>query len=160
LKFAAAWDISTVSRVRAWLLQPPREAGPRASLLWVRRIEILSGLLALTFGLLEWSQGWWHWLLIGFGLLGLSPWWGVGRILRRADSGPEILNHDAERGYHRARRFLIIWLPTFIIAAAAIGYAYGHWLGAGINIVLIGGGGTLGGWLTLKWLRPPAHTDD
>jgi hypothetical protein len=140
LKFAAAWEISPVSRVRAWLVPPPRDAGPQATLLWVRRIEILIGLAALTFGLLDWSQGWWHWLLIGLGLLGLSPWWGVARILRRADSPPEILNHDAERGYHRARRFLIIWLPMFIVAAAAIGYAYGRWLGAGINVVLIGGG--------------------
>lgn len=148
-----------MSRVRAWLVPPPREAGPRAILLWVRRTEILSGLVALTFGLLDWSQGWWHWLLIGCGVLALSPWWGVRRILRRAESGPEILNNNAERGYHRAKRVLIIWLPVFIIAAAAIGYAYGRWLGAGINVVLIGGGATLGGWLALKWLRPPAHKE-
>ena len=92
-------------RVLAWLRPPSREAGPRAGLVWVRRIEILGGLTALVFGLLDWSQGWWHWLLIGFGLLGLAPWWGVGRIVRRTGSRPEILNHDAERGYHRARRF-------------------------------------------------------
>lgn len=128
--------------------------------MWVRHTELVTGIAALAFGLIEWSQGWWHWLLIGLGVIGISPWPGVTQILRRAEQRPEVLNHDRDRGYRRARRFLIIAVPVYTIGAGAFGYSYGRWLEAGINVVLLGSGGGLGGAWALRWLRPrPGSTD-
>lgn len=144
--------VATMSRLRAWLV-PPLDAGPRRTLEWARRIEIWTGAASLVRGLASWSQGWWHWILIVMGLLSISPWPGVRQILRKADTKPMALSYDRDRGYRRAKRTYVSLVPAFTLCAGAAGYAYGRWLGAAINIVLIGTGGGLGGWLALRQMR-------
>ena len=74
------------------------------TLRWVRHMEIASAIAALALGIALWSQGWWHWVLIGVGILGLSPWPGAATILRKAERRPEILVSDPERRRTRGRR--------------------------------------------------------
>lgn len=122
--------------------------------MWVRRIEILTGCVAISLGVQSWSDGWVHWLLIGVGLMSLSPWPGVRQVLRRAERRPEVLRQNYEpEGARRARRVVILGAPVAAVIAAAIGYAYGRWLGAGIDFVLVGFSAGLGGWWSLRRFR-------
>lgn len=141
-----------MSRVRDLLSPPGRDTNPRDALAWVRRIELLSGGAVLLLGIALWAGGWWDWVLIGLGLLSLSPWPGARSILRRAQTRPEILNHDRDRGRVRARRFVVVWVPVSVLLASAIGYAYGQWLGAALNFVLVGLGAGLGAWWVFRRL--------
>ena len=143
---------SVVPRVRDLLSPPSRDTDPREALAWVRRVELLSGAVVLLIGISLWAGGWWDWVLIGLGVLMLSPWPGVRSVLRRAETRPELLTHDRERGRARARRFAVVWVPVFVLAASAIGYAYGHWLGAALNFVLVGLGAGLGAWWMFRRL--------
>jgi hypothetical protein len=136
--------------LRNWLTPPKQGSTPQDTLAWVRRMEIVCGVAGLAFGLQLWSDGWLHWLVIAGGLLCISPWPGARQILRRAERHPEILITDRERSQRRVRSFIFVWVPIFVVAATALGYAYGRWLGADVNFVLIGSGAVIGGWLSLK----------
>src|SRR5579859_4609297 len=62
----------SMSRWRAWLVHPGPEADPRENLRYSRRMEVFSGMLGVIGGLATWSDGWWHWLILGGGVLALS----------------------------------------------------------------------------------------
>lgn len=167
-----------MSRLHEWLTPPGRDTDPREKLAWVRRMEIVGGIIALSFGIELWSAGWWHWLIIAGGLLGLSPWPGPQQILRRAEHHPEVLSHDPERGYRRARKFYVVW-PEFRSSSGApastaelgcggqsLSSAARHSATAtvagsepAINFVLLGLGFGLGAWWTLKHLRRPHDSE-
>ena len=59
-------------RVLSWFAPPPAGAGPRPTLEWVRRMEIVFGLAALLLALAYWGHGWLPWLFLGVGVAGLS----------------------------------------------------------------------------------------
>jgi hypothetical protein len=128
-----------------------RGSGPHETLTWARRIEIVTGLgsagwlLASRHGRKDGG--------IGCSSQRYRRGWGRGQILRRAHQRPEILQHDRDRGYRRARQWALIGTPAFVIFGGAVAYAYGQWLGAAINVLLLGLGAGLGSWWTLKQLR-------
>jgi hypothetical protein len=105
---------------------------------------------AIAFGLVLWNDGWWHWLLIGVGLLGLSPWPGAGAILRRAQTRPDVLIHDPERRRTRARRVSIIQVVVYPLVGAVIGYLIDGWPAALTMGGLMGVGAGLGAWLFFR----------
>lgn len=129
---------------------PTSSTDPREALRWVRRMEILTGLVALAFGIALWSAGWWHWILIGTGLLGLSPWPGARAILRRADRRPGVLIDDADRRRARGRRAVLVQVPIYVVVGVVVGLITG---GAGAAIViggLMGASAGLGAWAFLR----------
>jgi hypothetical protein len=130
---------------------PPTSASdPREILRWVRRMEIVTGLAAIVAGIALWSAGWFHWVLVGVGLLGLSPWPGPQAILRRAERKPGVLVTDPERRRTRGRRAAQILVPVY----ATIGFVAGYLvdgLGAAIFMcVAMGLSATLGAWLFVR----------
>lgn len=139
---------------RSWLQIPTAETEPREALLWVRRMEIVTGIGSLAFGVALWSRGWWHWILIGTGVLGLSPWPGARAILRRSERKPETLISDPERRRRRKRRALIWLVPAEFVLITGLGYVFGG-LGAAITTAILGGIGLgLGAWLSVRMDRP------
>ena len=142
--------------MRAWrsrLAVPGPDAGARATLRWVRRLEIATGLGALALALALWGDGWVPWLLLGAGILGLSPWPGAAAILRKAERTPEILVTYPQRGRQRARRALALLLPAYTAAGAVVGYLAGGWPAALVTGALVGAGGALGAWWSLRRLK-------
>lgn len=132
-------------------LLPPRPGGdPRETLRWVRGMEIVTGVGAIGLGLAFWNEGWWHWLLIGVGVLGLMPWSGAAAILRRAERDPSVLESDPARGRERGRRALFAMLLFTVLTGAVIGYAADGWGGAAVVGALSGGSGLLGAWWFLR----------
>jgi hypothetical protein len=82
---------------------------------------------------------------------GLSPWPGPAAILRRAETRPEVLESDPERGRRRARPALLITVPLAGVMGAVVGYVAD---GAGAAVVVGGltlAGALLGGWLYLRF---------
>jgi hypothetical protein len=67
-------------------------------------MEMAGGVFALATAALTWSGQRWSWVLASAGLLLLSPWPGPAAILRRAETHPEVLESDAERGPRRSGR--------------------------------------------------------
>jgi hypothetical protein len=67
-----------MTRLASWLELPSRGDSPIALLRFVRRIEIVTGLLTLATAAVVWSGEWWNWCLAAIGLAGISPWPGVG----------------------------------------------------------------------------------
>jgi MFS family permease len=104
---------------------------------WVRRIEILSGVVSIAAALALWSEGAWHWVLLGSGLLALSPWPGPGALVRKAEQKPEILNSDRERGRRRARTFFKILVPSQSLLVGLFGYLT-LGVGGAVFMVLMG----------------------
>jgi uncharacterized membrane protein YedE/YeeE len=137
-------------RLLAALLPPPSSADPRATLRWVRRLEIVTGLLVIAGAVLLSGTGGWRWLLIGVGLLGLSPWPGPAAILRRADRKPGVLVTDAERRRARGRRVLRVLVPVYIAIALGVGYLIDGWPAAITAGLLVGIGAGLGAWLVVR----------
>jgi hypothetical protein len=101
----------------------PRRQDPRELLRLSRRLEIAGGVVALVVAALTWSGEWWSWVLVAVGVLGLSPWPGPATVLRNAETRPEILESDPERGRRRARHSLMIMLPVATVIGMAVGYA-------------------------------------
>jgi len=132
---------------------PPAAASdPREILRWVRRVELASGVGAIVAGLVLWNAGWVHWLLIGVGLLGLSPWPGARAILRRAGRKPDVLITDPERRRRRGHRFAIVQVPLYAIGGSAIGYVVDG-VGAAIFMgAAMGLSAALGAWWFVRWL--------
>ena len=113
-------------------------------------MEIVTGVGAIGLGLVFWNDGWWHWLLVGVGLLGLMPWFGAAAILRRAERDPSVLQTDPARGRERGRRALFVMLLFTLLVGGVIGYASGGWGGAAFVGALSGGSGLLGAWWYLR----------
>jgi hypothetical protein len=124
---------------------------PRETLRLVRLVELATGATSVVFGLVLWGEGWWHWVLIAAGLAALSPYPGPAAILRRAETHPEILNHDPVSGRRRANRMLAVMLPVWTVGAGVAGYLLDGWPAAIFMSVLIGGSGALGAGL-FRWL--------
>lgn len=117
---------------------------------WVRRIEILSGVVSIAAALALWSEGAWHWVLLGSGLLALSPWPGPGALVRKAEQKPEILNSDRERGRRRARTFFKILVPSQSLLFGLFGYLT-LGVGGAVFMVLMGLlSAAFGFWMYLK----------
>lgn len=136
-------------RARSWFALPTG-GDVREELRWVRRMEITLGSVGLIAGAASWSGAWWSWLIIGGSLLSLSPWPGVGAILRKSESRPETLITDPERRKERGRRFLRYFLPIYVAIFAGGGYVLLGVDGAifFFAIAVIGGG--LGVWAVTK----------
>ena len=110
-------------------------------------MELVTGLGAIGAGVALWGAGWVHWVLIGVGLLGLSPWPGAHAILRRAERKPGVLVSDADRRRDRGRRAAQIQVPIYAIAGFVIGYLVDG-LGAAIFMgAAMGFSAALGAWL-------------
>jgi hypothetical protein len=116
-------------------------------------MEIISGIVLVGLGIALWGIGWWHWVLVGLGLLGVSPWLGVRRILRRAERDPSVLVSDPERRRARARRTAPVTAAVQTVVCAGVGYALDGWPAA----LYVGGLGALGSamgvWWTLRRFR-------
>src|SRR3954469_3608692 len=133
-------------RLAMAVIPPPAAEGPLARMRWVRRMEICSALMSIIGALALWSMGAWHWVLLGAGVLGLSPWPGPGAIVRRAQTRPEILNYDVERGRRRSRAVLQVLVPLQSIAFGVVGYLT-LGVGGAIFMLLMGlAAGALGVW--------------
>lgn len=114
-------------RLRQWLAMPQPGADPRDTLLWVRRIEIACGVVGVIAGLTIWDIGWWHWLLVGLGVLLLMPWGGASTILRKADRGQAVFETDRERGLARAKRTMLVIVPLTTLGSFGAGYLADGW---------------------------------
>jgi hypothetical protein len=114
-------------------------------------MEIVTGALAITFGLALWNSGWWHWVLIAIGVSGLLPWVGAAAILRRAEHDPSVLESDPARGRRRARRVMAAMLLFSLLTGAVIGYTSDGWSGAAVVGAMAGASAALGAWLYLRW---------
>jgi hypothetical protein len=131
-------------------MPPGVSADPVDTLRWVRHCEIVTGLGAIASGLILWNDGWWHWLLIGVGLLSLSPWPGAAAILRRAERRPDVLIRDPERRRARARRVTRVQLVVVPLVGGVIGYLIDGWPAALTMGGLMGAGVGLGAWLVFR----------
>jgi hypothetical protein len=116
-------------------------------------MEIVTGLAAIAFGIALWNQGWWHWLLIGVGVLGLLPWFGAATILRKAETDPGVLESDPDRGRERGRRAVLVMLPAIVVLGVIIGYAADGWRGAATIGALMGISAGLGAWWFMRWSK-------
>ena len=114
-------------RVRDWVLPPGPDADPRVTLRWVRRWEVVAGVASIGLGLALWGEGWWHWLLIGLGLLSISPLGGAATILRKAERDPDVLITDPARRQQRARTVALVGIPFHAVFGAVAGFAVGGW---------------------------------
>jgi hypothetical protein len=135
------------------LLPPAPRTDPREILRWVRRMEIVTGALAIAFGVALWNSGWWHWVLIGVGVSGLLPWFGAATILRRAERDPSVLESDPARGRRRGRRVALLMVLFSLLTGAIIGYTSAGWSGATVVGAIAGASAALGAWLYLRWAK-------
>jgi hypothetical protein len=137
--------------LRSWFVPPRSSEGPLARMRWIRRIEIGGGVWTLIIAAMIWSDvGAWHWLLLGSGLLALSPWPGPGAIARKAEKRPDVLIADPERRRARLRRTLAILVPAQVALFAIIGFAMLGTGGAVFMAAFGGVSGALGAWLSTK----------
>jgi hypothetical protein len=137
-------------RLKAWVVPPPLSADPVETLRWTRRMELASGVLAIVIGVVSWSEGWWHWALIGTGLLGLSPWPGPAAILRRARTNPDVLIRDPERRRARGRRAGAIVAAVEVVVMSTVGYVAFGWSGAAVFAALSLASGALALWVLMR----------
>src|SRR4051794_31249234 len=116
-------------------------------------MEIVTGIAAIAFGLALWNDGWWHWILIGVGLVGVLPWLGARSILKRAEKDPDVLVSDPARRRARGQRAVMVQVPVLVLVGAVIGYATDGWSGALSIGAVMGASAALGAWLYLRWQR-------
>ncbi len=110
-------------------------------------MEITTSIALLAGAAVAWSNDWWSWLLLGLGLLGLSPWPGPGAILRKAETRPEILVSDPARRRRRGRQALTIMVPAQTAIFTGVGYVLLGWGGAVFFCVIALVSGALAAWL-------------
>lgn len=134
----------------SWFAAPAPGDDPKTTLQWVRRMEIAGGVAAVLLAVLFWGEGWWPWVLIAAGLLGLSPWPGAQAILRKAERKPGVLVTDPERRRARARRTALILAPLQAVIGGVVGYLLDGWPAAITMAALLGAGGALGAWWVLR----------
>jgi hypothetical protein len=128
-------------------LTPPQSDDPRETLRWLRRMEIFFGIFGLIAAAVTWSGEWWSWLIVGSSLLSLSPWPGVGAILRKAKKRPDILITDPARRRERGRRFLRYLVPIYVVIFTVVGYV-SLGVGGAIFFFFAGSAGmALGAWM-------------
>ena len=129
---------------------PGPDTDPRETMEFVRRAEIISGVGCIALGLIFWSEGWWHWALIGIGVFTVLPWGGARTVLRMAEKDPDVLIWDPERRWARGRRAAIVLPPLAILIGGVAGYVMAGWGSAVVIAVLFGLGAGIGAWLTLR----------
>jgi hypothetical protein len=139
--------------LKAWVVPPSLRADPVETLRWTRRMELASGVLGIVFGVVTWSEGWWHWALIGTGLLALSPWPGAAAILRKARTRPDVLVRDPERRRARGRRAGVIAAAVEVVVMSTVGYVAFGWSGAAVLAVLSLASGALAVWYLVRRMR-------
>jgi hypothetical protein len=133
------------------------DAGPRETLLWVRRVEVAGGLAAFAVAAAVWSDAWWDWLLIAAGIIGLSPWPGARVILRRADRHPDVLVTDPQRRAERGRRVaraMIVMVPLYAVVGFIVGLI-ASCLGVAIAMAVLMGFSALAGVLLFRRREQP-----
>jgi hypothetical protein len=129
---------------------PGPDTDPRETLQWVRKWEVRTGVASIALGLVLWNEGWWHWVLIGIGVLGVLPLSGAQAILRKAEKNPDVLISDPARRRARARRVAIIQPPVYAVFVGAAGYVMDGWP-FGIFMAAFGGVCALGAsWWILR----------
>ena len=116
-------------------------------------MEIVTGIAAIAFGIALWNQGWWHWLLIGVGVLGLLPWFGAAAILRRGEHDPSVFESDPERGRQRGRRAALLGVLASVVIGGIVGYAAGGWGAAATIGAIAGASAGLGAWWFMRWSK-------
>lgn len=129
---------------------PGPDTPPGETLRWVRRWELITGLACVVLGLALWGYGWWHWALLGVGVIGVSPWPGSAAILRRAEHDPTVLVTDPDRRRARARRATLFTVPAYALPGAVAGYVVGGWAVAVIAAVGMGLSAVVGAQLYLR----------
>jgi hypothetical protein len=135
-------------------LKPPTpDTDPREVLRWIRRTEIVSGVVAIALGVAFWGEGWWHWALIGIGVLMVLPLVGAAPLLRRADRNPGVLVSDPDRRRERGRRAMLIIAPAIVVIGVVYGYLLDGWTGAAVVGGLFGVGAALGVLLFRRWWK-------
>jgi hypothetical protein len=138
------------------LAPPPADGDPRATMHWVRRMEIVSAVgcfvAAVAFG----DPAWLRWVLVALGLVSLSPWPGAAAILHKADNDPGVLISDPERRRERGRRAL--WITSLL--EVALLFVVGLVVGGLSVAIVLGASGVVcslgGAWLYRRWLRSGA----
>jgi hypothetical protein len=138
--------------LREWLVPPDPDEDPRETLRRVRRAETAAGIALIVLGVALWSEGWLHWVLIGLGLVSLSPLSGAAAILRKAERNPDVLVADPARRRARARTVTLAQIPFQAVLGAIVGYAVEGWGLAIFMAVLTGGMAAAYAW----WYRPRA----
>jgi hypothetical protein len=139
-----------MERRSSWFHIPTVDTDPREALRWVRHVEILTGVLSIAVGIEMWSDGWWHWILIAGGVVGISPWPGVRQTLRRAERDPGILTADREVRLRRRRRVLPWLAVAQILLGGGFAYLIGG-LGAAITTAVLGSiGVAVAAWLMVR----------
>lgn len=106
------------------LKPPPSDADPLETFRWIRRCEIA-----------------------------IAPVGGASSLLRKAERDPSVFVSDPERRRERAKRFLIFFVPLFVISGAIIGFFMDGWGAAVFMGVLMASGAGLGAWTTVRRLR-------
>ena len=139
--------------LREWLTPPAAGTDPRATLGWVRRMEMASGIVSIVLGVVFWNEGWWSWALLAIGAVGVSPWGGAASLLRKADRDPTVFERDPERGRARARRVALILPPVYVAAAVLAGYLVEGLRAAVVMGVVVGVGAVLGSVLVRRRYR-------
>lgn len=135
------------------LAPPPADGDPRETMRWVRRMEVVGAVFCFVAAIVVDDPAWARWVLIAFGVLGLSPWPGAAAILRRADRNPDVLVSDPERRRARARRAMRFTAAGEVALTFLVGLVVGGLSVAIVMGVLGGVGALLGVWLTGRWLR-------
>ena len=132
------------------LRAPGPDADPRETLAWVRRFELITGVANLGLAIFFWDHETVRWVLLGVGLLGLSPWPGAAAVLRKAERNPEILVTDPERRRLRARRIALVQVPLYVVAGGLVGYAIDGWSFAIVLALVMG---ACAGVVSVRMLR-------
>jgi hypothetical protein len=130
------------------LIPPPADGDPRATMRWVRTMEIVSAFACFAAALAFGDPAWLRWALIALGLVGLSPWPGAAAILRKADNNPGVLISDPERRRARGWRAIKIMSVLLVAVVFLIGLVAGGW-GAALVMGILG---ARGAWLYRRWV--------
>jgi hypothetical protein len=132
---------------------PSAEADARETLEWVRRMEVVSGIGCIAFGLAYWGDGWWSWALLGVGVVAISRWGGARTILRKAERDPSVLIDDPEQRRVRGRRAVVAMVPLYALFGGVVGYLVEGWGMAAFMAALVGGAAALGAWWSIRRWR-------
>lgn len=134
-------------------LAPPADGDPRATMRWVRTMEIVSAVFCFVAAIAIGDPAWARWVLVAMGVVSLSPWPGAAAILRKADKNPNVLISDPERRRERGQRALAIMSVLLVVTMFLVGLVVGGWSVA-LVMAILGGFGALGGVsLFRRWTR-------
>jgi hypothetical protein len=121
---------------------------------WVRRVTLVSGVLALMSGGLQFALGRpvLGGVLIVVSALGVLSDFSLRRVIRRMEERGPPTDEARERGKRRARRFLWIAVPSWVALGAGIGWVINGAPAAIFMAVMVSSSSGLGIWLTRRHL--------